>query len=384
MVAASRRGKSLRQVAQKFQVSASTVKFWLDKAQGKRLDRVDFSDSSSAPHRVANRTNPDMEALILDTRQYLRQHSDLGEFGAVAIRRELLGRRKKAVPALRTIGYILQRNGVLDCRQRVRRQPPVKGWYLSAVANVKAELDEFDFVEGLFIRNRTEVEVFNAISLHGGLVASFVRERFSAKTALEAILKHWREWGLPDYAQFDNDNRFTGPRQHRDAIGRIIRLCLSLAVVPVFAPPREHGLQNGIESYNGLWQAKVWTRFEYQALGEVQTQSRKYVNAHRARSAARRDAAPKRRGFPLDWSWDENASHKSGRIIFIRRTNDKAEVEVLGRKYKVAKHWTNRLVRSEVDIAGKEIRFYGLRRVEPTNHPLLGIAAYELPLRYLN
>lgn len=384
MVAAVRRGKSLRQVAQKFQVSASTVKFWLDKAQGKRLDRVDFSDSSSAPHRVANRTNPDMETLILDLRHHLRQHSDLGEFGAVAIRRELLRRRKKSIPALRTIGYILQRNGVLDGRQRVRRKPAVKGWYLSAVAEARAELDEFDFIEGLFVRNLTEVAVFNAISLHGGLVASFVKPRFSAKTALEALVKHWREWGLPDYAQFDNDNRFTGPRQHRDAIGRIIRLCLSLAVVPVFAPPREHGLQNGIESYNGLWQAKVWARFEYQGLGEVQTQSRKYVTAHRARSGARREAAPERRSFPLDWSWDEKAKQKSGRIIFIRRTNDKAEVEVLGRKYQVAKHWTNRLVRSEVDLAGKEIRFYGLRRVEPTNQPLLGKEAYELPLRYID
>lgn len=384
MVAAVRRGKSLRDVAEKFQVSASTVKLWVDKTQGKRLDRADFSDSSSAPHRVANRTNKDMENLILGIRQQLRRQSDLGEFGAVAIKRELEAVGKKTIPALRTIGYILERNGVLDSRQRVRRKPPVKGWYLPDVAKAVAELDEFDFVEGLFIRKLTEVEVFNTISLHGCLVASFVKQRFSAKTALEAILKHWRDWGLPDYAQFDNDNRFTGPRQHRDAIGRIIRLCLSLEVVPVFAPPSEHGFQNGIESYNGLWQAKVWARFEYKAMAEVQKQSSKYVKAHRVRRRARREAAPERRRFPLDWSWDEKAKLASGRIIFIRRTNEKAEVEVLGRRYKVAKHWTNRLVRSEVDIAGKEIRFYGLRRVEPTNQPLLGKEAYELPLRYIN
>jgi hypothetical protein len=384
MVAAVRQGKSLRDVAQMFQVSASTVKLWVDKAQGKRLDRADFSDSSSAPHRIANRTNKDMENLILDIRHKLRHQSDLGEFGAVAIRRELLCRGKKNLPALRTIGYILQRSGVLDSRQRVRRKPPAKGWYLPDVAATRAELDEFDFVEGLFIRKLTEVEVFNTVSLHGCLVGSFVRQRFSAKTALEASLKHWREWGLPDYAQFDNDNRFTGPRQHKDAIGRIIRLCLSLEVVPVFAPPSEHGFQNGIESYNGLWQAKVWARFEYKAMAEVQKQNSKYVKAHRERTRARREAAPERRRFPTNWSWDEKAKHTSGRIIFIRRTNDNGEAEVLGRKYKVSKHWTNRLLRCEVDIGRKEIRFYGLRRVEPENQPLLHKEAYELPLRYIN
>ena len=74
----------------------------------------------------------------------------------------------------------------------------------------------------------------------------------------------------------------------------------------------------------------------------------------------------------------------SGRIIFVRRTNDQGEVEVLGRKYKVAKHWANRLVRSEVDVGGKEIRFYGLRRADPESQPLLRKEAYELPLRYIN
>lgn len=374
----------MRDVARNFQISASTVKLWVDRTHGKRLDRADFSDQSSAPHRVANRTDEVMENLILELRQQLCLQSDLGEFGALAIQRELAARGQKKIPALRTIGYILERHGVLDVRRRVRRKPPAKGWYLPEVVAGRAELDAFDFVEGLFIRKLTEVEVFNTVSLHGGLVASFIKPRFSAKTALVAILKHWQEWGLPDYAQFDNDNRFTGPRQHRDAIGRIIRLCLSLEVTPVFAPPCEHGLQNGIESYNGLWQAKVWARFEYQAMKELQQQSHKYVKAHRRRCRARREAAPERRSFPVGWRWDEQGKVSSGRIIFVRRTNEAGEVEVLGRKYQVAQHWANRLVRSEVDVGRKEIRFYGLRRAAPENQPLLRQEAYALPLKYIN
>jgi hypothetical protein len=194
--------------------------------------------------------------------------------------------------------------------------------------------------------------------------------------------EHWRRFGLPDYAQFDNDTRFQGPHQYPDTLGTIIRMCLSLRVVPVFAPPREQGLQNAIESFNGRWQAKVWARFHHEAIEALQAQSGKYVAAYRARSAARMDAAPKRRAFPGRWKFNPQAK-LSGRIIYIRRTNDKGVVSMLGRQFEVDRPWVYRLVRSEVDIADKVIRFYALRRREPDHQPLLREVAYELPPRYI-
>ena len=55
---------------------------------------------------------------MLSIRKQLRDHSDLSEFGAAAIRRELDRRGIDSAPSLRTIGYILQRNGGLDYRHR--------------------------------------------------------------------------------------------------------------------------------------------------------------------------------------------------------------------------------------------------------------------------
>jgi len=57
--------------------------------------------------------------------------------------------------------------------------------------------------------------------------------------------------------------------------------------------------------------------------------------------------------------------------------------EGLGHKYVVDEHWANRLVRCEVNIAGKEIGFYRLRRSEPDKQPLLRKVAYQLPSRYV-
>ncbi len=99
--------------------------------------------------------------------------------------------------------------------------------------------------------------MLNGISLHGGLVASWPMTDVTARTAVQALTEDGRQVGLPAYAQFDNDTIFQGPHQDADGVGRVMRLCLSLGVVPVFAPPRETGFQAAIESSNGRWQAKV-------------------------------------------------------------------------------------------------------------------------------
>src|SRR5262249_45111084 len=148
-------------------------------------------------------------------------------------------------------------------RRRTRRPPPPKGWYLPDVAQAVAELDSFDLVEGLVLQDGPQVEVRNGVSWHGGLVVS--RPTLSPVTAaltVAALTEHGRVVGLPGSAQFDNDMIFQGTHRYPDALGRIIRLCLSLGVVPVFVPPRETGFQALIESDNGWWQARVWSRLQ--------------------------------------------------------------------------------------------------------------------------
>jgi len=382
MVIAVRAGQSLRKVAVQYKVSAPTVQYWVKRTQGKRVSRMDFSDRPRAPHLVANRTSAEIESQILQLRRELKEQSDLGEFGAVAIRREMEGRRLQPLPAVRTIGHILHRHGALDYHTRQRNLAPPLGWYLPDVFAKLADLDEFDFVEGLVIKNGPEVEVLNVVSLHGGLVEAWPSTGCTAASTCVAMTEHWRQWGLPDYAQFDNDTRFYGPHTHPDTIGTVIKFCLSLGVVPVFALPREHGMQNAIEGFNGRWQAKVWARFHYDDLAALQTQSAKYITAYRQRQAARMERAPARRPFPSGWEFNPKAKVR-GQIILIRRTSDQGTVSVLGHQFEVAKHWVHRMVRCVVDIDAKVIRFYSLRRREPQQQPLLQEVVYSLPPRYV-
>lgn len=379
MVAAVRRGQSLRAVARQFGVGVATVAHWVRRAKGQRLDRTDWSDHSSVPHQT-RRTDTSLEDLVLQARRELA-HSDLGAIGADAIRQALLAQGLAAVPSVRTINRILGRRGALDSRHRTRRPPPPKGWYLPAVAAAKAELDSIDIVEGLVLQDGPQVEVLNAVSLHGGLVASWpVEAPVTSARTLAALVEHWREVGLPGYAQFDNDMIFQGTHRYPDALGRVIRLCLSLGVVPVFVPPVEMGFQAMIESYNGWWQARVWSRFRHADLADLQQRSSRHVQALRAHRAARIEAAPKRRVFPAGWELNLKERPR-GRLVYLRRTNAQGEVTLLGRTWQVRTMWPSRLVRCEVDLDKDQIRFFTLRRKEPSSQPQVLEVAYRLPNR---
>ncbi len=379
MVAAARRGQSLRAVARQFGVGIATVAYWVERAEGQRLDRVDWSDHSHAPHKT-RRTDTAVEDLVVKTRGELA-HGDLGAIGAAPIRQALVQQGVAAVPSLRTINRILARRGALDGRTRTRRPPPPRGWYLPDVAAAQAELDSFDIVEGLVIKDGPQVEVLNGVSLHGGLVVSWpTQSPVTAAMTVASLTEHWRAVGLPGYAQFDNDMTFHGTPRYPDALGRVVRLCLSLGVVPVFVPPRETGFQARIESYNGWWQTRVWSRFQHQHLEQLQGRSERHVQAMRQQRAARIEAAPERRPFPANWKLSLKKRPR-GRLVFLRRSNGSSAVTLLGQTWPLDQVWPNRLVRCEVDLDTDKIRFFTLRRKEPTSQPRILAVDYRLPNR---
>ncbi|MGP1684699.1 MAG: hypothetical protein ACTS8S_20445, partial [Giesbergeria sp.] len=350
----------MRAVAAQFGVSLGAVAYWVAQAQGKRLDRVRFSNR--APGRAWNRTGTDVEQRILSLRCALRERSVLGEYGLDAIRLALQqDDSAQQVPARTTIYRVLGRHGILDGAHRQRRPAPPKGWYLPELAAGNVDLDSFDFIEDLKIANGPLVSVLTGTSLHGALAEAWVMERPSARATLQALVERWRRDGLPTYAQFDNDTIFQGAHQFADTVGRISRLCLALGVFPVFAPPREPGFQNAIEGFNGLWQSKVWQRYRFPDVASLAAASARYIAAYRTKTASRREAAPTRRRFPTRFKLDLGVPLR-GTMIFVRRSSENGTVSLLGKDFSVDKQWLHRLVRCEVDFTHQRIRFYALRR----------------------
>lgn len=380
MVSQVRNGVGFRAVARQSRVTLSTVQRWVAQAGELSLDEVDWSDRPAGCRSSSRRTAARVEKRVLKTRQLLKTKSDLGEYGAEAIYRKLATATSGTVPSVRTIGRILERGGALDGRRRRRYKAPPPGWYLPDVAASRRELDSFDAIEDLVIRGGQDVNVLTGISLHGGLCAAWPTEQVTAKFTVECLLEHWRECGLPGYAKFDNGTVFHGPHHYPDTFGRVTRTCLSLGVIPVFAPPLSRGFQADIEAFNGRWQDAVWSRFPFRNRQAVVEQSTRFVTAHRERHAVRIEDAPPRRRFPKNWRPNLQQPLR-GTVIFVRVTDAHGQVSVLGQTFDASSLWSHRLVRADVDLTQQQIRIYALRRKDPHNHLLLAKHAYEPPTK---
>jgi transposase len=376
MVRWVRSGKSMHRVATRFRVSTSVVARWVQRAGERRLDRVDFSDHKPGCAEGWNRTAPDIEQRIVELRRCLREESVLGEYGARAIQAALKAEEARAQPSEATINRVLSRHGLQDAVRRIRRPAPPQGWYLPAVMAAHAELDCFDFIEDLKIAEGPLVDMLTAKSLHGRRTDAWVLGQKSAKRTAQCLRQRWKRDGLPGYAQFDNDTVFQGAHQFADTVGRVSRLCLALGVIPVFVPPLEHGMQNTIESFNGLWQVKVWQRHHVGSAKELQARSDAYIAAHRARSCQVAEAAPPRRPMPKHFRLNLHAPLR-GLMIFIRRTDETGHVHMLGQRFAVSPDWPHRLVRCEVDFDHHCIRCFALRRRAPTEQSLLATLDYH-------
>ena len=382
MVAEVRAGGSQRAVARRFGVGRATIQLWLKRAADQPLDQVIWSDRPPVAVHV-RRTGTELEDLVLDIRRTLREESILGEYGPVAIRRELETRDDLPgrLVSVRTIARILDRRGALDSRRRVRRPAPPPGWYLPDVGARRVELDSFDVIEGLRLKGGIPLDILTGISLHGGLPVAWPRSGLRSGEVVEAIEAHWREVGRPGYVQFDNDARFIGGTSVPDSIGLVIRFCLANAVVPVFAPPYETGFQAAIEAFNGRWQRKLWARFWDPSLDALQARSATYIAESRRRSAVRIDEAPSRAAIPAERRFDRREPAR-GRLVFLRRTTDNGGVTVLNRRYPVDPRWVHRLVRVELDIDARRIDVFALRRRAPDDQPRIAQLDYSPPDRW--
>jgi len=135
-----------------------------------------------------------------------------------------------------------------------------------------------------------------------------------------------------------------------------------------------------IESYNGWWQAKVWSRFQHRDLADLQGRSTRYVQALIKQRKDRIEEAPNRRPFPRGWKLDLKKRPK-GRLVYLRRSNAQSEVELLGKTWALGQTWPSRLVRCEVDLDKDKIRFFTLRRKDTASQPKIIEVDYCLPNR---
>jgi hypothetical protein len=240
-------------------------RFWLSKwtRRYKAFGLAGLRDRSRTPKHVRNKTRASLVRKILALRDELEAHQSrraaFAGIGAETIHFELQRRGCRRLPAVSTIEKILARAG----KTKKVKAPRLPGGppYPSIPARRMGDLQQTDLVGPRYLRGPrglTRVYSFHTIDVVGQTVSA---SQFPDKQTISLcrhLVDSWRVMGLPRISQMDNEMSASGGGRYRWSISQTIRLHLLLGIHLLFIPPGEPGRNAAVESFNGLWQKRVF------------------------------------------------------------------------------------------------------------------------------
>jgi transposase len=191
---------------------------------------------SRAPKRIVRSTPAEVLQEILRMRSELEAETEnkdkLGYIGGDAIYGRLRSAGVTPLPAVSTIERLLRQAGRTKPRfPRVEKEVIYPHLKPTAVH----QLTQVDIVPH-YLTGGQGIACFNSIDVVSRYPAG---KQFANKRSVDAaefVLHTWRELGLSEYLQMDNESCFNGGYKHPGVIGKVVRLALYAGVQPVFSP----------------------------------------------------------------------------------------------------------------------------------------------------
>jgi putative transposase len=238
-----------------------------------------FREGSRRPLHTPLRTPREIEEIVKLVRLSLYNG---GEFcGAQAIRWEMDEQSVQPLPSIRTIGRILDRNG-LTHRRTGAYEPRGKAYH-KLVATAAGEVHQTDFVGPCYLRGGLRFYGLNSVDLASGRCASEPTLSRDAQATLNAFWSSWSRLGMPRNQQVDNEMVFYGSRRYPRGMGPLLRLCLLHQIEVWFIPMREPWRNGVVEKFNDLWQQKFLGRIDMVSETALRSQDLLFEERHNTR-----------------------------------------------------------------------------------------------------
>jgi transposase InsO family protein len=222
---------SKKELCERYDVSRPTLDLWIERF--KAGGYAGLNDHSHAPRSCPHRTDESIEQLLIETR---RQHP---HWGPKMIRdRLLLKDPNMKLPAVSTIGAILERAGLIDSKRRsvrpagVHQKPPA--------VDAPNQLWNIDFKgehrlkSGSYVYPLTISDTFSRYMLccqgHASTHGALVRQQLAMV---------FREYGLPDRIRSDNGSPFAGNGLW--GLSRLNVWWMKLGIIPITTRPATPG-----------------------------------------------------------------------------------------------------------------------------------------------
>jgi putative transposase len=328
-------------------------------------------DLTRANHQVAQRISPELERTILSIRRRLQAHASPATryrlIGTTAIRAELKSLGIRPLPCERTIGRVLERNGLTAPRVRLAPLLP-RQEYPGPQARASNELHEVDLVGPIYLKGRRHrYYIWVGKDAFDGAVCLRLAYSRRMDEVLWFLGECWKDLGRPEQMQLDNARELAGWGPAARTLSRVIRLCLRFGVSPVFIPEGEPQFNGSVENFNGWFQEPLLQR-RFRWPGDLRRELARLQEAvntqHVHPRLGGKTPAQHRRGLRLQKLPASlvvptgRLPLAEGRVIFIRRVSWAGTVTVLSQTFRVGKRHRGLYLRLVVDTGRGQLTAY--------------------------
>ena len=243
---------------------------WLDRH--KNQDELWFQSQPRVPKTIHQKMDTQMEQLIVDTRKELMA-AQFSQYGPQAIY-YTLEQRGYSPPLVWSIARVLNRHHLTHKKNKTPYLAKGKKYPYHYIL-----CQQMDFVGPRYLSCKARYYFLTTIDCDTHWSQTGVLENQTSDSVCQELLRFWKIVGIPDFLQMDNDLAFWGSLRSPRAVGKVIRLCLSLGVTPVFIPQGEPWRNGVIEHFNNTMQGHL-LKTEYTHPEELRKSAAHYDDVH--------------------------------------------------------------------------------------------------------
>lgn len=319
-------------------------------------DEESLHDGARAPHRIWNRTSPQLERMVVQVRQRLVAHATPRTrytlVGAPTIQRALrtLGIKESSLPSPRTIERILRHHACTGQEPALPVRPARA--YPTPPARFPNQVQQFDLKGPLYLKgSKKRHTLFVLKDIVSRAIFLGAADNRQAGTLGVFLVQGGQEpgLGLPQVLQMDNARELTGRGRYSRTIGQVVKLCLYLGIEPLFIPEQAPCRNGSVENCNG-WVEKLLVKGQQlHDLPHLRREARKLsrdANIYHPRAALgcqtaqefRQRSRRRLRFLPPDFVLPNPLPFpRRGKISFMRQVRKSGRITLLGERAQVSK-----------------------------------------------
>lgn len=327
-------GANISALAREYGITRTTAYKWLDRVRQEGWEALE--DRSRRPHAFPLKTNPRVEARIIELRD---KHP---AWGARKLRHCLLRDKVKGVPAPSTITEILRRNGLLDPEESSKHTP-----FKRFEHPAPNDLWQMDF-KGEFPLEKERCYPLTVIDDHSRYVVCLQAcPNLRTETTRVALISKFRTYGLPRRMTMDNGAPFAIFKHGRPAWTRLTVWLVRLGIHVSHSRPRHPQTQGKDERFHRTLNEELISRSQFKCFERAQESFDAWLriyNCERPHEALSMDV-PSSRYRPSERQYPERIQPFTYESVdIVRKVQSRGQIKYNNSRYFIGEAFTGEYI----------------------------------------